>query len=399
MKIPKVGEWVKFVRYEPNTETTDKQKLKKGDEVQIVDYDLETKTIEVKKPGNDVTEWLYEGEYKHITKEPKKMKEKTKEVAKETKKVSKAQKTEEAPERKTVIKSSGKKMLSKTGIERERMSNLRKMQAVKLPDGSEMSYTPMLYEMVQNKKSKEVLQTAKVLNQRVSSNYFQFGGLLAHIYFNKVYEDAGYTGEKAFDRYLSEELDTKYNRAMKLINIYVHFTSLGVDEERFTKIGWTRALKMLNVAKPENVDDLITYAEAHTVDELDDHIQIEYKNLDETTGKKVKTVIRKFRLVESEDQILKNALDRSSSLSGANSTEQALINIATEWMIQNEGGEGVKLSDLIPVLESRYKVTLTAVKKSKEETKTQEGESDKKVSYKKNVKKVAKHSEAAPEAA
>jgi hypothetical protein len=215
------------------------------------------------------------------------------------------------------------------------------------------------------KKSDDILDAAKNLVTQAEQTYFNLGGILAEIYRTKAYGEAGYTGEGAWDAYLSQELGLEYRKAMYLIEIYKAFSKLDVDEARLASIGWTKIrllAKHIKGLSQEDVDSLLDEAENMNRDELSEHIQETL--VDASKGGK-KEKIKKvkfggFSAFADEGEYIGAAIERAQELVEGGDYQAAMKHIIREWAVSTDGVD-VSLEDAIAVVEARFGVTLKVV--------------------------------------
>lgn len=211
-------------------------------------------------------------------------------------------------------------------------------------------------------ESQDALEAAKEIIETIEEGYFNLGGLLAHIYVEELYVQAGYEGNKAFDRYVADELGIEYRKAMYLIKIYTHFSGLGVDESRLAEVGWSKAKELVGIANDENFDELVDYAAEHSRDELKDYIKTNYVDAGDgeggtTNGTRAKKTTFKFSAHEDQANVILEVIEKAKEQHGLTDESEAMIAVFTEWAQLVEGID-VPLEVAVANLESRYGVSL-----------------------------------------
>jgi hypothetical protein len=204
----------------------------------------------------------------------------------------------------------------------------------------------------------DALDAAKALVTQVEETYFTLGGVLAHIYYEGIFKSVGYTGKRGFAEYVEKELGVQYRKAMYLIDIYVHFRKLGVDERRLTEIGWSKAKELTKYATPENFDELIELAGTKTREELVEHLRETMVDAEGVNPDRVRRLTLKFQLFQDQGETVTRALDEAKQRVGNDSPEQALEYICAEWLQMTDGIE-IPLEDAIRQLQVKYGVTVT----------------------------------------
>jgi len=204
----------------------------------------------------------------------------------------------------------------------------------------------------------DALAAAKSLVDQVDNTYFTLGGVLHHIYAEGVFKVAGYDGKRGFADYVSKELGIQYRKAMYLIDIYVAFRNLGVDEVQLAAIGWSKAKELTKVATPDNIDQLMEMAATSTREEIQTFIQRETVGAgDATTGTRVSKTKLQFSLFEDQAATVTRALTAAGQALGNEDQNQALESICAEYLQTNESVE-TTLEDAIRFVEAKYGVTL-----------------------------------------
>jgi hypothetical protein len=204
----------------------------------------------------------------------------------------------------------------------------------------------------------DALDAAKALVTQAEETYFTLGGVLAHIYYEGIFKSAGFTGKRGFADYVENELGVQYRKAMYLIDIYVTFRKLGVDERRLTQVGWSKAKNLTKYATAENVEELLDMAERSTRNEMDEHLRTSYVDGETGVGERTRRTTVKFTLFADQAETVTRALDEAKQMADNDSPEVALEYICAEWLSMSAGIE-VPLEDEIRRIEAKYGVTLS----------------------------------------
>lgn len=177
------------------------------------------------------------------------------------------------------------------------------------------------------------LAVAKTLLTQAEEAYFSLGGVLSHIYYEKIYttiknaegKPKYEAGRAGFEAYVMDELGIAYRKAMYLVNIYMHFTQLGVDEKSLTAIGWSKAKEIVAVSAERMekdregalriAEELIEFAKTKSRDELIAHIRENYVSANAGSdgrrapaGQQAKQVKFTFSLFEDKAETVKKIL-------------------------------------------------------------------------------------------
>lgn len=210
----------------------------------------------------------------------------------------------------------------------------------------------------------DALAAAKSLVLETEEAYYTLGGVLNHIYTEGLHRLAGFDGKRGFADYVEKELNIQYRKAMYLIEIYAYFRSLGVDEKKLARVGWSKAKEMVGVVTAATYDDVVDYAATHSREELKSLITTSTTTAgDGDTGTEV--VKKKFTFVLFGDQAegVERALEAASAaIEGEpkNKHSMAFEMIVAEWSMQNEGVE-VTLEQMLVAVETRFGINLALV--------------------------------------
>lgn len=104
------------------------------------------------------------------------------------------------------------------------------------------------------------LKAAARLVERQDRDDFTLGGVLSHIQRYNLHCTLGYSGTSDFQQYIEQELGVKYRKARYLISIYECFSKLGLDEQRLSAMGWSKAKELVRVVNKDNFDALADFA-------------------------------------------------------------------------------------------------------------------------------------------
>lgn len=127
----------------------------------------------------------------------------------------------------------------------------------------------------------KTIEAAETLSKQIDTNEFILGGVLAVVRREKAYlkltDGEGkplFTDDKdGFENYINTCISCGYRKAMYLIQMYEKYSALGVTEEEIAKIGWSKAVLMLNTVTAENKGEMLEYAANHTKSEVEAHVK------------------------------------------------------------------------------------------------------------------------------
>ena len=199
--------------------------------------------------------------------------------------------------------------------------------------------------MVDGADADTLLATAQELEAAQAKSEFQLGGVLYHFkksgLFKKI-EKGAYAGEGGWAEFIPAYFTMQYRKAQHLLNIYVTFTQLGLTEEQFTGMGWSKASKIVkylpNLTEAKQAK-LVKEATENTVEGLSEIITDKYKT-GGTKGDDGETVVRKtlrFRFLEEQGKLVEDTLTVAKDQLGLKDEGEALLAIVTEWGQQHAG--------------------------------------------------------------
>lgn len=203
----------------------------------------------------------------------------------------------------------------------------------------------------------DLLASAQELVNKSNETDFTLGGVLAHIYNQRVYVTLGdqYEGKSGFEAYCEQELGVRYRKAMYLKQMYEFFTAAGTDEKRLSKIGWTKAREIMT-GNVNDVDAMLDFAEKNTRDALIAEIGKTKQSLDGSSGDTVEKRKFTFTLTGMAGANAETALNTAKQLTGSDDNNVAFEHIMTEWATTSE--VELPLEDVLASIEARYKVSL-----------------------------------------
>lgn len=220
-------------------------------------------------------------------------------------------------------------------------------------DSSPITNTKGVLDILANQ---DALVAAKSLALSADQSYFNLGGVLNHIKTVGAYEQAGYTGKRAFNDYVEKELGYGYRKAIELIGIYRNICRLGLSESRLIEIGWSKAKLLAKHATVENFDELIDIANANSREKLDVIIKNTFTTAgDGTAGTRIAKTKFNFTLFADQAETVSRALEAAKGLANNSDLNAALEYIAGEWLQTAEGME-VTLEQAVAHLQAKYNV-------------------------------------------
>jgi hypothetical protein len=382
----KVGDKVTFENYVLGDDDAplDKEIFKKGDLLVVLKVGDEEGSFIVGKEADEtvqdtcfydeIREYKAKATPKKRAKKVAKKVEETEELpldTEDTEEVSE-EPVEEKPKAKKVAKKTTKKAAKKVAKKTTKKAAKKKEPELEEEKSVAIDAKAELVEVIQTSsvknalEGKNALEVAYDLVEQTERTYFIMGGVLADIYYNKRYVDIEnesgkllYDGNKGFEHYVSAELGIRYRKAKYLIDIYMHFTQLGADEEELSRVGWSKAKELLKATTKENYLSLIAYAEEHTREEIVEHINTQY--LGDGTGSKAEPKVAmtrfKFALFEDKGNMAKEALEVAKNAADAQNDSEAFDFMVTEWFANQDYAPSSQEA-AIEALEKRFNIKL-----------------------------------------
>lgn len=193
--------------------------------------------------------------------------------------------------------------------------------------------------------SEDLIALAQDLESQVAASEYRLGGVLYHIHRDKAYlsTEGGeqYDVPGGFKKFLLDFFNVDYRKAMYLIEIYIAFTQIGIEDPSsvVASIGWTKASKLTKAMADVDADgaaELIELAEQNSVADLSEIIKEKFTvgGTGGEKGVKKSSTTLKFRFTEERAQIVESVLDVAGEQLAC-SGEDALFQILSEWAVTN----------------------------------------------------------------
>lgn len=207
---------------------------------------------------------------------------------------------------------------------------------------------------------RDALDAAEFLVKQADKTYFTLGGVLQHIYTEGIHKRLGFEGKRAFSNYVEQRLGVQYRKAMYLIDIYVKFRKLGVDENRLAEIGWSKAKELARIPDDnleQDFDKLVDKASETSRNDLSEYIKSEYEVATRQNNEQVKKTTFKFSLFADQAEVVNQAIDSAKAMLGSDDGSAAFEQICSEWAAMSDGVD-IPIEQAIHALEQRYGVRL-----------------------------------------
>lgn len=212
--------------------------------------------------------------------------------------------------------------------------------------------TPAVAAAVGDLTGLDLLATVDELVRRIDESYFTLGGTLAVVKDTKAYTakkgkngESLYDGKAGFAEYC-EAQGIGYRKAMYQIEIYQFAVGLGLSEQDFNRIGWSKAKEIARLdIDASEVKKLLKYAETHTVGQVQEKIKKDILSdgtggsdgrRNNRTGGVVMTR-RTLALMPDQEGIVEQGLKRAKAMigkgeSGDPSDGAAVALIVEQWL-------------------------------------------------------------------
>jgi len=197
------------------------------------------------------------------------------------------------------------------------------------------------------KKSGDLLEAAQDLYADINKSYFAFGGLLAHLYYDRdengipLYKSK--YGSEDFKSFCMEHFGFKERKGTYWIDVYMQFSKIkGFKPETLQSIGWSKAAEIARYVTDENVNELVEKADSLPIVELRQNLQENYVTEGKTASgrnsgtrsTKVKKISFGFQLFEDAAEGVKMILDAADKQLGTD-RNQTFETILTQWASEN----------------------------------------------------------------
>lgn len=261
-------------------------------------------------------------------------------------------------------------------------------------------------------KGGDAHEAAVALNAKISSAWFDFGGLLLVINSTKAFcalegpDGVNYSPDKdGFDAYVQAEFGVKVATAYHWMRIHKAIVKLGKNHDALKGLGWDKAIYLAQAIKSQGfaLDDdefgtLVEFARENSRAELANHVRTTYVDVEGDdagpSGKAARVgkgqmvkVVRKFTVFGDQAAgVVDSALEAARTTLNTDDDGQALVHICTEWGQLSE--QDIPLEVAIAALEGRYSVKVTVDETAAKKTaKPAKKTASKKVAKKATAKK------------
>lgn len=227
-------------------------------------------------------------------------------------------------------------------------------------------------------RDEDPLKVAERLVARQDEDDFTLGGVLSHIQRHNLHCKLGYSGTADFQHYIEQELGVKYRKARYLISIYECFSKLGLDEQRLSAMGWSKAKELVRVVTKDNFEALADFAQSHSRRELIEHLRANYmeSNVDTRSAsarpKKTKLVLS---LHNDQATTVTRALEAAKQQAGTDDLNAALEFICAEYSLMCEN-LSLTLEETLELIRVRFGVRLIVIEDRQDDVEALAGDQD-----------------------
>lgn len=236
----------------------------------------------------------------------------------------------------------------------------------------------------------DVLEAIEGLQDTIEQSFFNLGGLCSIVLHEGLYKTQ-YPDKGGFVQWCEEVMNMGKRKVYTLINMYVKTTAAGFDEKELTNLGWTKAralsqyMDKKDYTEKEYKED-IKYAEKHTRDELEKHLEKKYvkATVAGTAGKAsgttpAETVARvtfgKFTIHGEAGEAITAAFKRAAEIAESDDPNKAFEQIVTDWASLTDGVP-MTLEMEVTRLNKKYGVVLGLVQEGETEGETETTETE-----------------------
>lgn len=209
-----------------------------------------------------------------------------------------------------------------------------------------------------NTRREQILQLAENAFLAGGRAKLTLGACLKEIRDERYWEAGG--GYKSFEHYGYSIFGYAPSTLSALIQVYSLFIeSFQKNPDSIQHVGWAKLAMLAPIVTQENVDQLLTLAEAYTQAELRKHI----KNLQgqhETEVKDSKGTKFTFQVATEQAEIVREALGMAEELNGTTTPGMTLEAIMADYLISHQSDTGVDYLELvISTIERIYDIRIT----------------------------------------
>jgi hypothetical protein len=203
--------------------------------------------------------------------------------------------------------------------------------------------------------------------EAIAEFYYDLGELLVKIVDEEVYEQLGYTGTGAFERYCEEELGRSYQVVRSYIRIYTNLTAVHIGKEDLKNISFRAAEQVSRIITEETKEEWLELARKLSVRQLTAKVNATINaakgadyDLNMTSGIEDKTKVKyNFKFLDHDADYIQQAL----SLADAQNNCDGNLNRALKCMAQDYvtviGENTVSPEMALSLMNDRYGWNLT----------------------------------------
>lgn len=203
--------------------------------------------------------------------------------------------------------------------------------------------------------------------ETIAECYYDLGELLTRIVDEETYEELGYVGSGAFERYCEEELGRSYQIVRSYIRIYTNLTAVDITKEDLKGISFRAAEQVSRIITPETKEEWLQLARDLSVRQLTAKVNATIAaakgaeaDLNMSSGIEDKTKVKyNFKFVDEDADFIQQAL----SLADIKNDCGGNFNTAFKCMAQDYtmvvGDNNVSLEMALALLNDRYDCNIT----------------------------------------
>lgn len=193
--------------------------------------------------------------------------------------------------------------------------------------------------MADNSEAVRLLSDAIKLANNIQGKYFDLGEMLYELKENDYYKmiDGGkyYSDNHTkWKQFCEENLPIGYRTAQYWLQIYRYFTDMGVDKDRLTMVGWSKAKELIDLTDNTNIlEEGLKLAETGTLQQVQSfvaHVKATTEKVGEDTRETLNGKKFNFMFYEAAGETVEQILNEAAQDTGGN-IQDAFFKILVEW--------------------------------------------------------------------
>lgn len=203
--------------------------------------------------------------------------------------------------------------------------------------------------------------------EQIAETYYDLGNILTKIVDEATYEELGYVGSGAFEKYCEEELGRSYQVVRSYIRIYTNLTAVNINKEDLKGISFRAAEQISRIVTEETKEDWLEQARSLSVRQLtakissiinaakksEDNINI-IEGIEDKTYHKLG-----FKYVDDDAVFIQQALHLADINNNCDGNHNMSLKCALQDYVTLVGDRHISLESMLMLINDRYGTKLT----------------------------------------